>query len=504
MNKASPRHDKEADVPKGFKYDLPVGILTMPTSKPPHPSREERRALGQSCRDKTSRVSQGAWDPKERKFDALKLLVESQRGRVGRLLPIKYTRMAASPFGYFRGAVPVMAADLAKLPHTGLFTQICGDAHLRNLGAFAGLDGSLIFDLNDFDETIHGPWEWDVKRMAASIVLAGREASHTERGCRDAVMGFAEQYREAMMEFSRISLIDLARYQVQRHLRVSPVLSVLRKAERSTPLHNREKLTEIRNGHYRFRDNKPLQYHMARAKAAEVVESLQTYETTLPPERRHFFSQYHPADVSFRVVGTGSVGVHDYIVLMFAGSTDDPLFMQIKEEIPSAYTHYLPHSGPAMHEGQRVAEGARAMQVQSDLFLGWTSLEGRDFLVRQLRDHKAGIEDEDLKGDGLEQYGRVCGELLAKGHARSGDPCALYGYLGNSPKFDRAMAKFGIAYADQSTQDYEQLLRAVRSGQLPTMPLATVQPIYTARKGSHSTKSTKAKQATRARNPGQS
>ncbi len=450
----------------------------MPTSKSSHPSRKERLALGLSCRNKVKRVSQGAWDPKQRNFDALKLLLQSQSGRVSRLLPIKYTRMAASPFGYYRGAVPVMAADLATLPHAGLLTQICGDAHLRNLGAFAGTDGSLIFDVNDFDETIQGPWEWDVKRMAASIVLAGREAGHTERGCKDAVLGFAEQYREAMMEFSRMSIIDLARYQVYRHLRVSPVLSVLRKAERSTPLHNLEKLTEVQKGRYRFRDKKPLQYHIPRAEAAEVVQSLQTYVTTLLPERRHFFSQYHPVDVSFRVVGTGSVGVHDYIVLMFAGSTDDPLFMQIKEEIPSAYAHYVRDGGVAMHEGQRVAEGARAMQVQSDLFLGWTSIEGRDFLVRQLRDHKASIEDEDLKGDGLEQYGRVCGELLAKGHARSGDPCALYGYLGNSPKFDRAMVKFGVAYADQSTRDYEQFVAAVQSGQLPTVPLDAAQLVF--------------------------
>jgi uncharacterized protein (DUF2252 family) len=379
--------------------------------------------------------------------------------------------MAASPFGYFRGSVPIMAADLAKLPRSGIMTQICGDAHLRNLGAFAGLEGSLIFDVNDFDETIHGPWEWDVKRMAASIVLAGREALHTDRGCKEAVLVFARQYRAAMREFSQMSLIDLARYQVHRHIRVSPVLSVLRKAERSTPLHNREKLTELRNGRYYFREQKPLQYHISRSTAAEVVQSLQAYSTTLLPERRHFFSEYHVADVAFRVVGTGSVGVHDYIVLLFAGSSDDPLFMQIKEEIPSAYAHYLPRTIATMHEGQRVAEGARAMQVQSDIFLGWTSLEGRDFLVRQLRDHKASIEDEDLEGEGLLQYARVCGELLAKGHARSGDPCVLYGYLGNSQKFDKAMAKLGVDYADQSTRDYEQFARAVRTGKLPTTPL---------------------------------
>lgn len=466
----------------------------MPISKLLHPSREERRELGQLSRDKAGRLSQGGWNPKQRNFDALELLLASQRGRVTRLLPIKYTRMAASPFGYFRGAVPVMAADLAKLPRSGLTAQICGDAHVQNLGAFTGLDGRLIFDINDFDETTRGPWEWDVKRMAASLVLAGREAKHPDRSCKDAVSAFARRYREAMRQFSEMPVIDLARYQVSRILRVSPVLSVLRKAERSTPLHNRDKLTELHNGRYRFREQKPLQYHVPRATVAEVVESLQTYKATLLPERCHFFSQYHVADVAFRVVGTGSVGVLDYIVLMFGGTVEDPLFMQIKEEIPSAYANHLPRRGVTMHEGERVAEGARAMQVQSDIFLGWTSLQGRDFLVRQLRDHKASIDNETLEGDGLIQYAQVCGELLAKGHARSGDPCALYGYLGNSQKFDKAMGNFGIDYAEQTTRDYEEFVKAVRAGKLPTMPVEATRLKLSAPKASKRAKEKSRKQ----------
>jgi uncharacterized protein (DUF2252 family) len=439
----------------------------MSGSKDTTPTREERRAMGRACRKKTSRVSQGNWDPKQRDLDALALLRASQRGRLARLLPIKYARMAASPFGYFRGAVPVMAADLSKQASSGLTAQICGDAHVRNLGAFAGSDGRLIFDINDFDETINGPWEWDVKRMSTSLVLAGREAKNSERDCKEAVLEFIRGYRDAMRRFGEMPVIDLARFQVFRHLNVSPVLSVLRKAERATPLHNRDKLTEVRNGRHYFRDHRPLQYHVPSATANQVVDSLRNYMETLLPERRHFFQQYHAVDVAFRVVGTGSVGVHDYIVLMFGSALDDPLFMQIKEEIPSAYLRYLPESRSPMHEGQRVAEGGRAMQVQSDIFLGWTSLGGREFLVRQLRDHKASIEDKDLKGEGLVQYAQVCGELLSKGHARSGDPCAIYGYLGNSDKFDKAMVKFGVAYADQTEKDYAQLLAAVRAGRLP-------------------------------------
>ena len=261
--------------------------------------------------------------------------------------------------------------------------------------------------------------------MAASLVLAGREANNNERDCRDAVLAFARQYREAMGEFAKMPAIDLARYQVFRQVRVSPVVSVLSKAERATPMHNLEKLTEYRRGQHHFRDQKPLQYHVSRQLADEVIASLRNYQTTLLPERRHFFAQYRAVDVSFRAVGTGSVGVRDYIVLMFAGAIDDPLFMQVKEEIPSAYALYLPRTRIPMHEGQRVAEGGRAMQVQSDSFLGWTSIEGRDFLVRQLRDHNASIEDEDLEGGGLVQYARVCGEVVERTCAIGRSGCVV-------------------------------------------------------------------------------
>jgi len=206
------------------------------------------------------------------------------------------------------------------------------------------------------------------------------------------------------------------------------------------------------------------------------VASLRDYSKTLLPERAHFFSQYHVEDVTFRVVGTGSVGLRDYIVLLFGGAVYDPLFIQIKEEPRSAYAAYLPHSSVAGHQGQRVAEGGRAMQMQSDIFLGWTSIEGRDYLVRQLRDHKASIDPDDLKATGLVQYAQMCGELLSKGHARSGDPCALYGYLGNSDKLDRAMASFGVTYANQTMKDWQALRRAIRAGRLHTIKLSTLTP----------------------------
>ena len=445
----------------------------MSAKRPKLSTHEERRKLGQSRRNEVSRISQGEWSPKHRDFGVVDLLRKAQRGRIPNLLPIKFARMASSPFGFFRGAVPIMAADLSKLANTGIPSQICGDAHVRNLGAYAAPDGQLIFDINDFDETIRGPWEWDVKRMAASLMLAGREANNTEKECKEALLAFARSYREAMREFSQMPVIEMARYQVFRHLNISPVLAVLRKAERATPKHNLDQLTVRRDGNYRFREQKPLQFHLSRRTVEEIIAGLRAYTETLLPERQHWFAQYHVEDVAFRVVGTGSVGVRDYVVLMFGLTTNDPLFIQIKEEDDSAYAPYLPKSRVLINHGQRTALGQRAMQVQSDIFLGWTAIAGRDYLVRQLRDHKAGIENEDLEGNGLVQYARVCGELLSKGHARSGDPCAISGYLGNSDKFDKAMVNFGVAYADQSTKDYDEFTRAISIGKVPATPSAS-------------------------------
>ena len=429
-------------------------------------TRKERRQLGQSCRSKIRRVDQAKWDSKDRKHDVIDLLLASQKGRIPSLLPIKWSHMLASPFGFFRGAAPVMAADLAPLPHTGLMAQICGDAHVQNLGAFEAPDGRLIFDINDFDDTIIGPWEWDVKRMSASLVVAGREAANSDKQCKNAVLAFASSYRVWMRRFSRMPMVELARFQIYRE--IDPLRSVLRKAERATPMHNLDTLTMLRGGKHVFRDQKPTQYHLPQKEADAAVSSLPAYMHTLLPERGHFFAQYRVEDVAFRVVGTGSIGLRDYVLLMFAGAVSDPLFIQIKEEPASAYASYLPHSPVAAHQGQRVAEGARAMQMQSDIFLGWTSIASRHYVVRQLRDHKASIEEDDLKGSGLLEYAEMCGELLSKGHARSGDPCAISGYLGNSDRFDQTMATFGINYADQTLKDWEKFRQAAGAGKIRT------------------------------------
>ena len=435
-------------------------------TRPLDPS--ERRDHGRRLRKACSRVEQARWKPPAGRQDPVALITAANRGRIPQLLPLRYQRMAASAFGFFRGAAPVMAADLASQPRCGLTVQICGDAHVRNLGAFGAPDGRLIFDINDFDETVRGPFEWDVKRLATSLVLAGREAHDTDKHCKDAVRVFVRAYREAMFGFSRMTVLDLARYRVHRHLHFAPVRSVLRKAERATPRHSLERLTVAAGGSRRFKSQPPLLSRVDKQTASRVLAALKSYRQTLAPERQHFFDQYHPLDVAFKVVGTGSVGTRDYVVVLLGSARTDTLFLQVKEEPPSCYARYLPDLRPAEHEGRRVVEGQRAMQAQSDIFLGWTAMEGRDYLVRQLADHKASIEVEDLRGDGLLQYALVCGEVLAKGHARSGDACALAGYLGASPKFDTAIAAFAAAYADQTAGDHERFLAAVKSGKIKT------------------------------------
>ena len=348
-----------------------------------------------------------------------------------------------------------MAADLALLPNTGLIAQLCGDAHVNNLGSFAGLDGHIIFDINDFDETIPGPWEWDVKRMAASLMLAGREADGDD-DCKSAVLSFVRSYRETMHLLADMPVVELTRYQVLRHPERTPIAPVLRRAELSTNRQALAKLAERHDDGFLFKEGR-----VSSAIAEKVKQAIHDYSLSLLPERRHFFEQYRIEDVGFRVVGCGSVGMRDYVALMIGAGNDDPIFLQVKEETRSCYAAYLPNARVAENQAQRTAEGQRAMQLQSDIFLGWTSFEGRDYLVRQLRDHKASITSKELKGRGLEQYAVICGELLAKGHARSGDPCALFGYMGSSPKFEKAIAKFAVAYADQIARDYEAYKRAL-------------------------------------------
>jgi uncharacterized protein (DUF2252 family) len=455
---------------------------------------EERRNLGQARRKQIGRQEHNQLKPKARQTPAAELMARSMLGRVPALIKLKYTLMAASPFGYFRGAVPVMAADLALLPSTGLAAQLCGDAHVRNLGAFATPDGRLTFDINDFDESIRGPFEWDLKRMAASLVLAGRESGHKDASACAAVEKFVARYSAQMSALAKMSFLDSAHFQVRRLSLVAPVQKALLKAERATPQHTLEQLTEAasssskttagpsialaaknasksaqddkikKSAARQFKETKPTLTRVTGTQAAAVLAALGPYRQMLEPQRQHLLSLYRPVDVAFKVVGTGSVGLRDYCIYFEGNGPADPLFLQIKEEPASGYAPYLTEAAPPHHNGQRVAEGQKAMQVQSDPFLGWTHFGGRDYLVRQLNDHKGSIDLEDLAGSGLEAYAEVCGELLARGHARSGDPLILNGYIGSGDGFADALAKFGLLYADQTEKDWNALKRSAKAG----------------------------------------
>ncbi len=427
---------------------------------------EERKQLGQGRRRTLGRSKHATWNPKRRTYDVVDLLIAANRDRIPELLPIKMGRMAVSPFTFYRGSVPLMAADLSTMPNTKIRVQICGDAHVRNLGAFAAPDGKMVFDINDFDETVEAPWEWDLKRLGTSLVLAGREAGDTDRACRTAVLEFSRCYRETIHLLAEMPYLDAVRYRVHLAADVA-VRSALRKAQRSTPLQSLRKLTVPSSRSIRrFKEAKPLLIHVNPALRKVILDSLGSYRETLAPERQHMFDLYRPADVAFKVVGTGSVATRDYVVLMFGNGTGDPLFLQIKEEPLSSYAPYLRAPQTNINQGRRVVEGQRRMQVESDPMLGWTSFDGRDYLVRQMSDHKASINNEDLRGKGLLSYAQTCGQVLAKGHTRSGDPYAIAGYIGVGAKLDRALEKFAIAYAAQVTADYETFRKAVRAGKI--------------------------------------
>jgi uncharacterized protein (DUF2252 family) len=442
-----------------------------PTERYGVPTPAERRERGRRLRERVSRPAHGDWKPDARRPDPVVLLQEANSERLPALIPIKVTRMSLSPFTFYRGAAPLMAFDLSKTPDTGLRVQLCGDAHVQNVGAFAAPDGHLIFDLNDFDETIPGPWEWDVQRMAASLVLAGREAGNADRDNADAVRAFVRAYREAMGRFAEMTFLEIVRYEVKRYLRAGPAHTALARAERASPQHAVAKLTVPDGRRFRrFHDRSPILRHVPDRVAADVIRSLTSYRETLGPDRQLAMGVYRPVDVAFKVVGTGSVGTRDYVVLMFGGGPDDPLILQVKEELPSCYHAYLPDVPPFAHQGRRVAEGQHRMQSATDPFLGWTRLEGRDYLVRQLADHKAKVEVTDLKGSALARFGLVTGEILGKAHARTGDAAAIAGYCGRSDRLDRAIARFALRYADQTERDYGRFRRAIRSGVLRAAP----------------------------------
>jgi uncharacterized protein (DUF2252 family) len=437
---------------------MPDQHFQRPLSSP-----RDRYAAGKRLRDRLPRDAQAKWTlTTDATPNRLRPLREVERGRLVALLPEKYKRMGKSPFAFFRGSAALMAADLALQPRTGLMVQMCGDAHVRNLGAYEALDGALVFDLNDFDETLRGPWEWDVKRLATSLILAGNESGESAAVGERSVRRFVRAYREHLLTFASMRLATLARYLITRRRDDELLEEIFLEAGRVTPTRNLEKLTVRRGSRVRFRNRPPLQRVSARV-SAEVVTSLGPYQDTLNASRQFTFSRYRPVDVAFKLVGTGSVGTRDYVVLMFGNGEEDPLFLQVKQELPSCYTPYLESVPAVRHEGQRAAAGQQLLQTLSDPFIGYTRFDGLDYLVRQLADHKAALDPSALTRRTLLAYATLCGEVLAKGHARTGDAATIAGYLGQSAKGDEAMAEFATIYAEQVRHDFRTFIRSFSS-----------------------------------------
>jgi uncharacterized protein (DUF2252 family) len=427
---------------------------------------EERLKQGRTARQRLGRKSVAKIRARKRSFDPIELLLSKTEDRIRRLLPVKYGRMAASPFAFFRGAVAIMAADLAAHPHSNLRVQLCGDAHVRNMGCFASPDGRIIFDLNDFDETISGPWEWDVKRMATSLVLAGRESGHNKSQCTAAVECFVGAYCNLMEKLADLPVLEAARYQIHRVKKAGPVYDALKQAERANPADLLLKYAEEQpKGGAKFKKVKDLVWPIAGERRSAVLHSLKLYQESLGPERRHVFSFFRPRDVAFKIVGTGSIGLRDYIILMEGNGLKDPLFLQFKQETASAYELCL-KSPPVDSQGRRVVEGQRRIQPLSDPLLGWTRIDGFDYLVRQLNDHKSSVNLEKLEAEGLSSLAEIAGELLARGHARSGDPLALKGYIGRPNRVVNAIVEFALKYAEQTEADFEEFANAIKKGRV--------------------------------------
>ncbi|MFF4355328.1 DUF2252 domain-containing protein [Streptomyces sp. NPDC001604] len=440
-----------------------------------------RAERGKAARRRVARSAHAGWVPPVDRADPVAVLERQGRDRLPELLPIRYGRMAASPFAFLRGSAAVMAADLASRPHTGLTVQLCGDAHLLNFGLYASPERALLFDLNDFDETFPGPFEWDVERLAASVAVAGRANGHAEAKVRRATLEAVAAYRIAMRRLARRgelavwyeridadSLLPLVRSAGRRR----QVASSLTRARRRTSLQALGKLTEVVDGRRRIIHDPPLLEPTGASDMASLRKIFSDYRSTLSEERRLLLDRYRFVDAARKVVGVGSVGLRCFVVLLTGRDHSDPLFLQIKEARRSVWEEHLPH-GPYVHPGHRVVAGQRLLQAGSDIFLGWMSgPQGRAFYWRQLRDMKgsadvAGMSPADLLG-----YARLCGTALARAHARSGDRIAIAAYLGGADTFEQAVADFALAYADQTAKDHAALGAAIAAGVVAAAPEA--------------------------------
>jgi len=457
-----------------------------------HHTLAERTAIGQAARAKIPREAHAAWDTAADRPDPLNLLEAQAATRLPELAPIRYGRMLASPFAFYRGAAAIMASDLATLPNTGLHVQLCGDAHLANFGGFASPERDIVFDINDFDETLPGPWEWDVKRLAASVEVAGRERGFDARTRRSIVLATVSEYRRAMREFAGMhnlevwyAVLDAAKVQtrwgaISRPKDVKKIEADFSLAHTRDNLRAFEKLTRRVGDQLRIVSHPPLVVPVEELLPAENVrlyteqifqDYVCAYGKTLADDRRHLLEQFRYVHMARKVVGVGSVGTRTWIILLLGKDDDDPLFLQVKEAQASVLESYLGKSKFADH-GKRVVEGLRLMQAASDIFLGWEriseGLDGQphDFYVRQLWDWKLSADVESMPPKEMTIYAEMCGWTLARAHARTGDRIAISAYLGKGEAFDQALAEFAVAYANQNERDYQALVEAVKNGRI--------------------------------------
>src|SRR5580698_906575 len=440
-------------------------------------SRADRYRMGKELRQQVPRSSLGEWKVRADRPDPVRLIMESHVGRLDWLIPVRVGRMAASPYGFMRGAAVVMAEDVARLPATGITPVICGDAHLGNFGFYASPERDLVMDLNDFDEAHPGGWEWDLRRLVASIWVAGRQNGASEQKCESAVLRCVAGYREEVRDLASTALLARSYQRLDvDHLRQSTKDKSLRaeikqaaaRARRRTSDRALPKFTSERDGKRRIVEDFPLITRVSYFEADQVARGLDEYLGTLAPHWRRALGGYTLVDIAHKVVGVGSVGLRAFVALLEGSSPDDVLFLQLKQARRSVLAPYV-HGESAWHahQGQRVVEYQQALQTVSDPLLGWTTIEGLQYYVRQFRNMKGGVPLNAMDAAALSDYSAIVGHLLAKGHARTGRASAIAGYVGGSDKLDQAFCRFARAYADQTEADHKLLLKAVARGVLP-------------------------------------
>lgn len=447
----------------------------------PASSKAERFEKGAEIRKSIARSAHQEWKPSENRRDPVSILMESSEGRIETLLPIRYARMMESPFAFFRGSAAIMAEDLAETSDTGIHLQLCGDCHLMNFGGFATPERKLVFDINDFDETFPGPWEWDLKRLAASFVVAGRWRKFSDKNCKEFAWHVADSYKRHMFDYSHLSalqiwyadidLSELIEMGDDEEIKKFHQKRIKKASEFSAHEKEFAKMTYQEGKRARIKDDPPLIYHPT-LREEEIVlkvaeKAHEIYMQSLPDEKKVLLSRYKLHDIAIKVVGVGSVGTMCGIILLMS-ATGEPIFLQFKEARKSVLESNLKHKSKYKHQGERIVIGQKLMQSASDMFLGWTNDDlNRFFYIRQLRDAKVKPVLEIMKSSNMCDYAKACGWALARAHARSGDPSLLSGYIGKGDELANAIAKFSLLYADQNESDYNKMLEAIKEGKLP-------------------------------------